>query len=154
MEWQRLLREKAYLSLILLDIDYFKYYNDCYGHQAGDTCLIQVAQTAAKQLKRPADLFARYGGEEFIVVLPNTNLEGAIMVAESIQQAIRDLCIPHQDSKVSDVVTVSMGISCLIPTADSSVEDLIKITDDALYQAKQQGRDRYSVSSFPALEIT
>ncbi|PZO42193.1 MAG: hypothetical protein DCF19_08100 [Pseudanabaena frigida] len=146
MEWQRLLREKAYLSLILLDIDYFKYYNDCYGHQSGDTCLIQVAQTAAKQLKRPADLFARYGGEEFVVVMPNTNLDGAIMVAESIQKAIRDLCIPHQDSKVSDVVTVSMGITCLIPTADLFVDGLIKMTDDALYQAKQQGRDRYSIA--------
>lgn len=146
IEWQRLLREKGYLSLILLDIDYFKFYNDFYGHQSGDTCLTQIAQTAAKQLKRPADLFARYGGEEFIVVLPNTNLDGAIMVAESIQQAIRDLGIPHQDSKVSDVVTVSMGINCLIPHLDLSIDSLIKMTDDALYQAKQQGRDRYSVA--------
>jgi len=154
MEWQRLLREKGYLSLILLDIDYFKYYNDCYGHQDGDTCLIQVAQTAANQLKRPADLFARYGGEEFVVVLPNTDLDGAIMVAESIQKAIGDLSIPHQESKARDVVTVSMGITSLIPTADLSIENLIKLTDNALYQAKQQGRDRYSVSGFPALEIT
>jgi len=151
----------TYLSLILLDIDYFKYYNDFYGHQAGDACLIQVAQTAAKQLKRPTDLFARYGGEEFVVVLPNTNLEGAINVAESIQQAIRDLSIPHQKSKVNDVVTVSMGISSIMPIPDNSIENLIKLTmpipdnsienlikltDDALYQAKQQGRDRYEIA--------
>ena len=147
------MREERYLSLILLDIDYFKFYNDFYGHQAGDDCLIQFAQTAAKQLKRPADLFARYGGEEFIVVLPNTNLDGEIMVADSIQQAIHDLAIPHQQSTVSNIVTVSMGISCLIPHLDLSIEGFIKQTDDALYQAKQQGRDRYSVSSFPALEI-
>lgn len=146
IEWQRLLREGGYLSLILLDIDYFKYYNDYYGHQAGDTCLIQLAQTAAQQLKRPSDMFARYGGEEFAVVLPNTNLDGAIIVAESIQQAIRDLSIPHQKSKVSDVVTVSMGINCLIPHLDLSIDDLIKMTDDVLYQAKQQGRDRYSIA--------
>jgi len=146
IEWQRLLRETGYLSLILLDIDYFKYYNDFYGHQAGDACLIQVAQTAAKQLKRPTDLFARYGGEEFVVVLPNTNLEGAINVAESIQQAIRDLSIPHQKSKVNDVVTVSMGISSIMPIPDNSIENLIKLTDDALYQAKQQGRDRYEIA--------
>ncbi len=146
IEWQRLLREQGYLSLILLDIDYFKYYNDYYGHQAGDICLIQIAQTAAKQLKRPSDLFARYGGEEFAVVLPNTNLDGAIIIAESIQQAIRDLSIPHQESKVSDVVTVSMGINYLIPNLDRSIDSLIKMTDEALYQAKQQGRDRYSVA--------
>lgn len=145
-EWQRLLRERGYLSLILLDIDYFKFYNDHYGHQVGDTCLIQVAQTAAQQLKRPADLFARYGGEEFAVVLPNTNLDGAIIVAESIQQAIRDLSIPHQKSGVSDVITVSMGINCLMPNLDLSIDSLIKMTDEALYQAKQQGRDRYSVA--------
>ena len=146
IEWQRLLREGGYLSLILLDIDYFKYYNDYYGHQVGDSCLIQLAQTAAQQIKRPSDLFARYGGEEFAVVLPNTNLDGAIIVAEAIQQAIRDLSIPHQASKVSDVITVSMGINCLIPHVDLSIDSLIKMTDDALYQAKQQGRDRYSIA--------
>ena len=143
VEWQRLLRENQSLSLILLDIDYFKLYNDHYGHQAGDTCLIQVAQTAASQLKRPADLFARYGGEEFTVILPNTDMTGAIAVAELIQQSIHDLKIPHITSKVSPNVTISLGIASIIPRQDIPPEALIAIADENLYQAKQQGRDRF-----------
>lgn len=142
-EWQRSVREKQSLSLIFLDIDYFKLYNDCYGHQAGDACLIQVAQTAASQLKRPTDLFARYGGEEFVVILPNTNMEGAIAVVELIQHAIHDLKIPHEASKVSSNVTISLGIASIIPTQEQSLEQLIAIADKNLYQAKQQGRDRF-----------
>jgi len=142
-EWQRLLREQQSLSLILIDIDYFKFYNDHYGHQAGDNCLIQVAQTAASQLKRPADLFARYGGEEFAVILPNTDMEGAIAVVEVIQQAIHQLNLPHESSKVSPNVTISLGIASLIPIQDISPEALIAIADENLYQAKQQGRDRF-----------
>jgi diguanylate cyclase (GGDEF)-like protein/PAS domain S-box-containing protein len=142
-EWQRSVREKQSISLILIDIDYFKLYNDSYGHQAGDACLIQVAQTAASQLKRPADLFARYGGEEFVVILPNTNMEGAITVVEWIQHAIHDLKIPHEASKVSSNVTISLGIASIIPTQEQSPEDLIAIADKNLYQAKQQGRDRF-----------
>ncbi len=143
IEWQRLLREQQSLSLILIDIDYFKLYNDHYGHQVGDTCLIQIAQTAASQLKRPTDLFARYGGEEFVVILPNTDIEGAIAVVEVIQQSIRDLKIPHTASKVSQNVTISLGIASLIPTQGQSPEDLVAIADKNLYQAKQQGRDRF-----------
>lgn len=142
-EWQRSVREKQSLSLIFLDIDYFKLYNDCYGHQAGDACLIQVAQTAASQLKRPADLFARYGGEEFVVILPNTNMEGAIAVVELIQHAIHDLKIPHDASKVNPNMTISLGIASIIPTQEQSLEDLIAIADKNLYQAKEQGRDRF-----------
>ena len=142
-EWQRSVREKQSLSLIFLDIDYFKFYNDCYGHQVGDTCLIQVAQTAASQLKRPADLFARYGGEEFAVILPNTDTKGAITVVELIQDAIHDLKIPHEASKVSSNVTISLGVASIIPTQEQSLEDLIAIADKNLYQAKQQGRDRF-----------
>ncbi|TYQ28342.1 diguanylate cyclase [Pseudanabaena sp. UWO311] len=145
-EWQRLRREQTWLSLILIDIDYFKNYNDFYGHLSGDDCLIQVAQTAAKQLKRPDDLFARYGGEEFIVLLPNTEIDGAIAVAESIQEAIRNLNIPHEDSKINEIVTISMGLSSLIPTSDKSSEHLIALSDKALYEAKYQGRDRYVVA--------
>ena len=144
-EWQRLMREQTWLSLILIDIDYFKNYNDFYGHLSGDDCLIQVAQTAAKQIKRPDDLFARYGGEEFIVLLPNTKIDGAIAVAESIQEAIRNLNIPHKDSKISEIVTISIELSSLIPTSDKLPDHLIALSDKALYEAKHQGRDRYVV---------
>ena len=146
-EWRRLMREQEWLSLILMDIDYFKYYNDFYGHLSGDDCLIQVAQTAAKQIKRPDDLFARYGGEEFVVILPNTKIDGAIAVAESIKQAIFNLNIPHEASKIGEIVTISMGISSLISTSDKLPDDLIALSDKALYEAKHQGRDRYEVAS-------
>jgi diguanylate cyclase (GGDEF)-like protein/PAS domain S-box-containing protein len=150
LEWQRSLREQQSLSLILIDIDYFKLYNDHYGHQSGDACLIQVAQTAASQLKRPADLFARYGGEEFVVILPNTNMAGALVVAELIKQSIHELNLPHAASKVSSKVTISLGIASIIPTQDQSPEDLIAIADRNLYQAKQQGRDRFYSGIFVA----
>jgi diguanylate cyclase (GGDEF)-like protein len=151
-EWQRLRREQElrrdqkWLSLILIDIDYFKNYNDFYGHLSGDDCLIQIAQTAAKQIKRPDDLFARYGGEEFMVILPNTEIDGAITVAKSIQESIRNLNIPHEDSKISEIVTISMGIASVIPTSDKSPEHLIALSDKVLYEAKHQGRDRYVVA--------
>ncbi|MDQ2098488.1 MAG: diguanylate cyclase [Tychonema bourrellyi B0820] len=130
------------LSLIMLDVDYFKRYNDCYGHQAGDTCLVKVAASAAQAVKRSSDLFARYGGEEFAVILPHTDTAGAIAVAESIQKAIRDLGIPHQQSDVSEIVTVSMGIATVIPSLGTSPDELVALADRALYDAKQQGRDR------------
>ena len=145
IEWSRLMREQQWLSLILLDIDCFKRYNDHYGHQGGDNCLIEIAQTAAKQLKRSADLFARYGGEEFAVILPNTNRLGAIAVAELIQKAIRDLGIPHENSEVSPIVTVSMGIASLIPNSEQSPDHLIALADSFLYQAKKQGRNQLAV---------
>lgn len=147
LEWQRSLREKECISLIFLDIDYFKLYNDHYGHPAGDFCLIQVAQTAAAQLKRPTDLFARYGGEEFTVILPNTSMAGAIAVAQSMQHAIQALKLPHAASKVSQNLTISFGLASLIPHADQSPEDLVAIADNNLYQAKQRGRNQFYPSS-------
>ncbi|MGB3189175.1 MAG: diguanylate cyclase [Limnoraphis sp.] len=146
-EWQRLGREKKYLSLILLDIDYFKFYNDFYGHQSGDKCLISIAQAIKKTLKRPADLVARYGGEEFVVVLPNTNQKGVINIAQQIQQMIRTLAIVHQQSKVSHIVTLSLGITSIIPNSKTSPAQLIAQADKALYIAKQQGRNQYMISS-------
>ncbi|GGA38594.1 GGDEF domain-containing protein [Okeania sp. KiyG1] len=140
-EWQRSQREKQPLSLILFDADYFKLYNDYYGHQAGDNCLVQIAQVASKMVKRPGDFVARYGGEEFVIILPNTDRQGAIAVAEGIRQAIEVLAIPHERSEVSPVVSVSMGIACVIPTTDSSPEILISMADRAMYKAKQQGRN-------------
>jgi diguanylate cyclase (GGDEF)-like protein len=141
-EWQRLYRESQPLSLLMFDVDYFKLYNDHYGHQLGDQCLLMIAQAVDQLVCRPADLTARYGGEEFIVVLPNTNLEGAIAVGKNIHRAIADLQIPHEYSDVSDIVTVSMGIASDIPKLDRSPYVLINQADQALYYAKQQGRNR------------
>jgi len=142
-EWHRLMQGKEQLSLIMLDVDYFKRYNDCYGHQAGDICLVKVASSAAQAVKRSSDLFARYGGEEFAAILPNTDAAGAIAVAESIREAIRDLGIPHEQSDVSAIVTVSMGIASIVPCCGKSPDELIAAADRALYDAKRQGRDRY-----------
>ncbi|WP_016949975.1 diguanylate cyclase domain-containing protein [Anabaena sp. PCC 7108] len=144
LEWQRLQREKMPLSLILCDLDYFKSYNDCYGHPAGDECLRQVAQAIARTCKRPADLVARYGGEEFAILLPNTPLEGAVNFAQQIQQQIANLCIPHNNSSVSNYVTLSMGIASIVPVPDYSPAYLIKNADISLYAAKNQGRNTYS----------
>lgn len=144
VEWQRHQREEKPLVLLLIDIDYFKNYNDCYGHQQGDDCLIQVAQTLAKLTRRVTDLVARYGGEEFAVILPNTNTQEAIIVAELMREAIATLNIPHAQSSVSSRVTISIGIASFIPTCDHNLEDLIGRADQALYQAKTQGRDRFS----------
>jgi diguanylate cyclase (GGDEF)-like protein/PAS domain S-box-containing protein len=141
-EWQRLYRDRQPLSLLMFDVDYFKRYNDFYGHQLGDQALLLIAQAVDQLVCRPADLVARYGGEEFIVILPNTNLEGAIAVAKNLHKAIADLQIPHQDSDVSDIVTVSMGLASDIPNLDRSPYVLINQADQALYYAKQQGRNR------------
>lgn len=142
LEWLRLRREKAQLSLILFDIDYFKLYNDTYGHLAGDDCLRQVAIAISEISRRPADLFARYGGEEFAVILPYTDLSGAIHLAEVIRQRIHSLEIPHSESLVSNHITVSLGVACIIPNGDVSPQELINSADRSLYTAKQKGRDR------------
>ncbi|AFY45415.1 diguanylate cyclase [Nostoc sp. PCC 7107] len=145
-EWKLLTREQQPLSLILFDVDKFKLYNDYYGHLAGDDCLIRVAQTVQQTVRRPADLVARYGGEEFAILLPNTDLAGAINVAQSIQQAIHVLAIPHVQSDVENIVTVSLGVTSLIPTWEIKPDILIALADQALYNAKQQGRDRYFIA--------
>lgn len=144
-EWQRLRREQQPLSLVLCDIDYFKHYNDCYGHPAGDACLQQVAQAIFRCIKRPADIVARYGGEEFAIILPSTDQLGAITVVEAIQQTLQALQIPHAGSAVADYITLSLGIACFIPTLNSSWQELIDAADTALYQAKQQGRNTWAV---------
>ena len=147
-EWRRLAREEAPLSLIMCDIDYFKLYNDTYGHQAGDECLRQVAQVLSGSVKRSADLVARYGGEEFAIVLPNTDIEGAACVAETIGQQVRGLRIVHAKSAVSEYVTLSLGVACCIPAPMSQPGALIAIADESLYRAKKAGRDRVSVATF------
>lgn len=128
------------LSLLLIDIDYFKLYNDFYGHQAGDDSLIMVAQTMQKTLQRPSDLVARYGGEEFAVILPHTDTTGAHLVATRMQNAIDNLHIPHQESLVSNHITLSIGGACLIPQGDVTIDYLINLADTTLYQVKDGGR--------------
>lgn len=140
-QWARLTEEKKPLSLLLCDIDFFKGYNDTYGHQAGDRCLQQVAQVLKECGSRREDLVARYGGEEFAVILPNTFTDGAIAVADRIRNALQTLQIPHQNSKVCDRITLSIGIATVIPTKHDSLEHLIAASDQALYRAKQGGRD-------------
>ncbi|MCS6813987.1 MAG: diguanylate cyclase [Cyanobacteria bacterium] len=141
-EWRRLAREQGDIALILCDIDNFKAYNDTYGHIEGDACLKKVAQAIQALARRPADLVARYGGEEFAIVLPNTNLQGALQVAEGIQDAVRKLQIPHCQSSTGQRVTLSIGVFSTVPTPGSSPEILVSITDQLLYAAKNQGKDR------------
>jgi diguanylate cyclase (GGDEF)-like protein len=141
-EWSRCARDREYLSLILCDVDYFKAYNDTYGHQAGDRCLYSIAKAIERAVKRPADGAFRYGGEEFAVILPNTTAQGAIQVAEEVHQRIQDLQILHTSSKVDEVVTLSLGVSSIIPNTQSSPHILISTADEALYDAKLQGRNQ------------
>ncbi|WP_107668967.1 diguanylate cyclase domain-containing protein [Cyanothece sp. BG0011] len=140
-EWQRGRREKSEISLIICDVDYFKIYNETYGHLGGDSCLQTVAQTIRRQVKRPSDVVARYGGEEFVILLPNTDLNGALILAEMIRNAIETMNIPHENSLVSDHVTISMGVSCKIPKQIEQYQELIKEADNALYEAKENGRN-------------
>ncbi len=141
-EWRRAIRNGSSVSLIMIDIDFFKAYNDFYGHLEGDECLKRVAQEIQKTLKRSSDIAARYGGEEFAAVLPGTDLKGAAKIAELIQENIISLNIKHEKSSVMDCVTVSLGVASEIPAIDSSHEELIKKADSALYKAKQWGRNR------------
>ncbi|MEG4858106.1 PleD family two-component system response regulator [Microcoleus sp. K1-B6] len=147
-EWQRMAREQLPLSLILSDIDYFKKYNDTYGHLAGDFCLQQVAQAISRAIKRPADILARYGGEEFAVILPNTKAEGALKVAEAMRHEVLNLKIAHAQSAVNKYVTLSLGVFSVVPQDISDPSILIAAADKVLYEAKKQGRNRSIVKTF------
>ena len=142
-EWKRSIRDQKSISLILCDVDYFKLYNDTYGHQAGDVCLKQVAKTLReKAAKRATDIVARYGGEEFAAILPSTGLAGAQEVAKNLQDGIKDLAIPHTGAAGSyNHVTISQGIASTIADRNLLPSDLIKCADQALYYAKQNGRN-------------
>ncbi|MEH2352709.1 diguanylate cyclase domain-containing protein [Nostoc sp.] len=144
--WQYLLREQGFVSLLLCDIDYFKQYNDTYGHATGDDCLRFIAQAFKQSVKRSRDLAARYGGEEFVVILPNTASDGAFHVAQEIHKAIQQLNIPHTASPVKHHVTLSIGIATVIPTSNMVPLDLIEAADQALYQAKANGRNRSCIN--------
>jgi len=146
-EWKRALRAGHPLSVIMFDIDFFKDYNDTYGHQMGDECLKKIAGSLSSKLRRPGDLIARYGGEEFVVILPETEANDAVSVAESLRTTVEALGISHSSSSVSEVVTISLGGATLIPHLDSSPEQLIRASDRALYQAKNDGRNRIGIST-------
>lgn len=139
-EWQRCSRLKKPISVVMVDVDYFKKYNDRYGHQAGDECLKLVAKEVARATPRAGDLAARYGGEEFALVLGDTDQDGARWVVERIRQRVHDLKVTHQDSS-HHYVTVSCGVSSVLPGSNLMVEKLIKSADDALYLAKKNGRN-------------
>ncbi|MFZ5642661.1 MAG: diguanylate cyclase domain-containing protein [Bacillota bacterium] len=140
-EWDRAARYGRHLSIILFDIDYFKDYNDIYGHLAGDDCLKQIANALQTVIKRSGDIFARYGGEEFVVVLAETDLNGAMVVAERLRENVESLKITHAGSKVSENVTISVGVAAAIPDNNTMPESLIGAADKALYKAKRQGRN-------------
>ncbi|MEG4271744.1 MULTISPECIES: diguanylate cyclase domain-containing protein [unclassified Microcoleus] len=142
LEWRRLAREKLPLSLIMFDIDFFKLYNEFYGHLGGDDCLRQVAGAIAREANRPGDLTARYGGEEFALVLPNTSALGANAVARKICDGIACLKLPHARSSIGPYVTLSCGIATAIPSARESPNTLIRSADRALFQAKTEGKNR------------
>lgn len=136
------MRSAKPLSLIIVDVDYFKNYNDIYGHLAGDSCLQKIAHTIRDSLRRAGNFVARYGGEEFTIILPDTNAEGAYLFAESLREKIENLNIEHKDSKVGKNVTVSLGVSTTVPKKDSTQDELISMADEALYKAKDGGRNR------------
>lgn len=131
----------SWISAIMIDIDYFKNYNDFYGHICGDTCLKRIASAVSQSVKHSSDFVARYGGEEFYAVLPYTTLDGAKEVANRIMQNIAALKIPHEDSQVSEYVTVSIGLTTTVPTPDVKIINLLKTCDTALYEAKAAGRN-------------
>lgn len=148
IEWARAARNDSPLSVILIDVDFFKHYNDHYGHQAGDDCLQKIATTLKTALKRPADLVARYGGEEFVCILPDTGFDDAMLIARGLEQQVRAAEIPHKKSTISPFVTISLGVAARSHllgnsssddgTTDSSV--LVALADARLYLAKSNGR--------------
>ncbi len=148
-EWRRCLREHKPLSIIICDVDYFKRYNDTYGHQMGDECLSKIATALSRVAKRPGDLAARYGGEEFIAILPYTEDNGALSVAKELREEIRQLQIPHESSDVNSYVTLSIGVASTVPIQQNTPKALLVDADKALYTAKQTGRNCIEVHEKP-----
>jgi diguanylate cyclase (GGDEF)-like protein len=141
-EWKRAMRTGRSLSVVMIDVDDFKPYNDTYGHQAGDHCLKRVAGVLSRSVKRPGDFVARYGGEEFAVVLPGTDMAGAREVAETVRQQIEACAMPHTASRAGSVVTISAGAAAMVPGRGDKAVDLVEAADRALYRAKREGRNR------------
>jgi adenylate cyclase len=143
--WVKGIRSQQPVALILCDVDHFKLYNDAYGHSQGDVCLRHVATSIRSAVKRSTDLPARYGGEEFVVVLPNTNAEAALVLAEAIRQTVKSAQLPHKASRVADHVTLSLGVTCLVPSMEIPINSLVQFADLGLYRAKALGRDRVTL---------
>ncbi|WDE00809.1 diguanylate cyclase [Thalassomonas actiniarum] len=147
LQRESIVRSEAALSIIMIDIDHFKQFNDCYGHGAGDDCLKRVATALASKLDRTTDFIARYGGEEFVVILPATDSEGAAQCAERLCEAVAELEIAHDESGTCGHVTASFGVATLLPEQrEVSVEDLLEWADQALYQAKTSGRNQFHIA--------
>jgi len=145
-EWLRALRNRRPLTLIMFDVDWFKLYNDKFGHLEGDECLKRIARSAQEIVSRPADTVARFGGEEFIVLLPETDSSGATGVAEKLRTGVENLHLPNPDSSISPYVTISLGIITIVPSATSNQDDCLELVDEALYKAKKSGRNRLFVA--------
>ncbi|NRA22606.1 MAG: diguanylate cyclase [Oceanospirillaceae bacterium] len=143
-EWKRVVRMKGCISLIMIDIDFFKQFNDNYGHAAGDECLKEVAVALDKACEREIDLLARYGGEEFVAVLPGTDIEGAMTVAQTMKESILALEIPHKGTSIGSCLSISLGVSSSSNTGIDTPKVLLKQADDALYRAKRNGRNQFS----------
>ncbi len=148
-EWRRCRRNRQSLSLVMIDIDFFKLYNDCYGHPAGDACLIKIAETLNSVIHRPTDLLARYGGEEFVYTLSECDKDAACIIAEKARVTIDRLQIPHKESLVSAHVTISLGVATIIPEQSIEYTTLSEQADNALYHAKESGRNCVKVCSSP-----
>lgn len=144
-EWNRGQRSGESLSIVMVDIDHFKLYNDTYGHQEGDICLKRVACALKSTLMRQCDVIARYGGEEFVAILPNTDLDGAVQVGGRMLSSVSGLNISHSSSLTEDYVTISIGVASIVPGSGSIPEFLLKSVDEALYQAKESGRNKISI---------
>ncbi len=152
-EWRRAKRTKRPISLLMIDIDFFKNYNDILGHLEGDECLKKIAKSLGKHVRSNLDLVARYGGEEFAIVLPETDIHAALKVAMRMKEDVEKLNIPHPASKIAEYVTVSIGVASLIPKEGLKKEVLVRIADKALYEAKRKGRNRVEVFKVSRLEI-
>jgi diguanylate cyclase (GGDEF)-like protein len=147
MEWDNGVRTRQPLSLILLDLDHFKQFNDHYGHLQGDDCLIRIAGVLKTVGNRPRDVVARYGGEEFVLLLPDTDEAGAARIAERCQQVIADLAIDHAGSECSNVITASLGVGTQLPNAAATPMAMLEAVDKLLYQAKKFGRNRVTAAT-------
>ncbi len=144
-EWKRMQRSHLPIALLMIDIDFFKLYNDNYGHAQGDECLKQVANAISNCIHRSHDLAARYGGEEFSCILPETDLNGAAIIADSVLSAVRECNILHECSNIASIVTVSIGCFCMIPGSKDKYSVLITKADQLLYKSKESGRNRVTI---------
>lgn len=147
LEWKRAIRDKTNMSIIMIDIDFFKDYNDTYGHPEGDKCLQKIAHTLSINLHRPGDYLARYGGEEFVVLLTETDAKGAEIIAEALRASVEHLEIIHSGSRTGDFVTISLGVASTVPWQNSNYRDLLNLADAALYEAKREGRNRVKITT-------